>query len=83
MPRLNTLKFERKLGIRPGGFGILMTKNFADELLYSEKGNEVMFIKYLPHVESQRYSRVSVKIVPPRVTWLEERSRLGLRVAAP
>jgi DNA-binding response OmpR family regulator len=37
-----------KLGIRPGGFGILMTKNFADELLYSEKGNEVMFIKYLP-----------------------------------
>jgi len=37
-----------KLGIRPGGFGILLTKNFADELLYSEKGNEVMLIKYLP-----------------------------------
>ena len=26
-----------RLGIRPGGFGILLTKNFADELLYSEK----------------------------------------------
>jgi len=34
-------------GIRPGGFGILMTRNFADELLYNAKGNEVMFIKYL------------------------------------
>jgi CheY-like chemotaxis protein/anti-sigma regulatory factor (Ser/Thr protein kinase) len=37
-----------RLGIRPGGFGILLTRNFADELLYSEKGNEVMLIKYLP-----------------------------------
>ena len=35
-------------GIRPGGFGILMTRNFADELLYNAIGNEVMFIKYLP-----------------------------------
>lgn len=37
-----------RLGIRPGGFGILLSQNFADELLYSEKGNEVMLIKYLP-----------------------------------
>jgi anti-sigma regulatory factor (Ser/Thr protein kinase) len=37
-----------QMGIRPGGFGILLTKNFADELLYSEKGNEVMLVKYLP-----------------------------------
>lgn len=37
----------KKLGIRPGGFGILLTKNFADELVYSEKGNEVILIKYL------------------------------------
>ena len=33
-------------GIRPGGFGILMTKAAADELLYNEMQNEVMFIKY-------------------------------------
>jgi CheY-like chemotaxis protein/anti-sigma regulatory factor (Ser/Thr protein kinase) len=36
-----------RLGLRPGGFGILLTRKFADELLYSEKGNEVMLIKYL------------------------------------
>ena len=33
-------------GIRPGGFGILMTKAAADELLYNEAQNEVMFVKY-------------------------------------
>jgi len=36
-----------QMGIRPGGFGMLLTKNFADELMYSRKGNEVIFIKYL------------------------------------
>jgi anti-sigma regulatory factor (Ser/Thr protein kinase) len=34
-------------GIRPGGFGILLSRNLADELLYNEKGNEVLFIKYV------------------------------------
>jgi anti-sigma regulatory factor (Ser/Thr protein kinase) len=33
-------------GIRPGGFGILLTKAAADELLYNEAQNEVMFVKY-------------------------------------
>jgi CheY-like chemotaxis protein/anti-sigma regulatory factor (Ser/Thr protein kinase) len=41
------LELREQMGIRPGGFGLLMTKNFADELLYSAKGNEVIFIKYL------------------------------------
>jgi CheY-like chemotaxis protein/anti-sigma regulatory factor (Ser/Thr protein kinase) len=36
-----------EMGIRPGGFGLLLLKNFADELLYSAKGNEVIFIKHL------------------------------------
>jgi CheY-like chemotaxis protein/anti-sigma regulatory factor (Ser/Thr protein kinase) len=36
-----------QLGIRPGGFGIAMTREMADELLYNEAQNEVMFIKYL------------------------------------
>jgi two-component system, OmpR family, response regulator len=36
-----------QLGIRPGGFGILMTRALADELLYNEAQNEVIFIKYL------------------------------------
>ncbi|HXV17906.1 MAG TPA: response regulator [Gemmatimonadaceae bacterium] len=34
-------------GIRPGGLGLVMVKAFADELLYNEKQNEVVFIKYL------------------------------------
>lgn len=42
-----TVREER--GIRPGGFGILMIKAAADELLYNEAQNEVMFIKYLDH----------------------------------
>lgn len=37
-----------QLGIRPGGFGIAMTREMADELLYNEAQNEVIFIKYLP-----------------------------------
>ena len=36
-----------QLGIRPGGFGIAMTRAIADELLYNEAQNEVIFIKYL------------------------------------
>ncbi len=41
------LELRRQMGIRPGGFGLLMTKSFADELIYSAKGNEVILIKYL------------------------------------
>jgi DNA-binding response OmpR family regulator len=33
--------------LRPGGFGVLMASHLVDELLYSEKGNEVLLIKYL------------------------------------
>ena len=36
-----------QLGIRPGGFGIALTRAIADELLYNEAQNEVIFIKYL------------------------------------
>ena len=34
-------------GQRPGGFGILMTRNLVDELVYNERGNAVLFVKYL------------------------------------
>ena len=34
-------------GRRPGGFGILMTRNLVDELIYNERGNSVLFVKYL------------------------------------
>ncbi len=34
-------------GLRPGGFGLLMVKTSADELIYNEARNEVVFVKYL------------------------------------
>jgi CheY-like chemotaxis protein/anti-sigma regulatory factor (Ser/Thr protein kinase) len=34
-------------GNRPGGFGILMARNMVDELVYNEKRNAVLFVKYL------------------------------------
>jgi anti-sigma regulatory factor (Ser/Thr protein kinase) len=33
--------------MRPGGFGIMLVKQIADELIYNEAGNEVMLVKYL------------------------------------
>ena len=33
--------------MRPGASGILMTKKLVDDLIYNEKGNEVLLIKYL------------------------------------
>ena len=41
------LELRHQMGLRPGGFGMLMTKNLADEVIYSAKGNEVILIKYL------------------------------------
>jgi DNA-binding NarL/FixJ family response regulator len=34
-------------GLRPGGFGLLLTRSLVDELIFGEKGNEVLLIKYL------------------------------------
>ena len=33
--------------LRPGGFGLLTVRSLVDELVYNEKHNEVIFIKYL------------------------------------
>jgi CheY-like chemotaxis protein/anti-sigma regulatory factor (Ser/Thr protein kinase) len=34
-------------GLRAGGFGILLTRQLVDELVYNERRNELMFVKYL------------------------------------
>jgi CheY-like chemotaxis protein len=34
-------------GLRAGGFGILMVNQLVDELVYNERRNELMFVKYL------------------------------------
>jgi CheY-like chemotaxis protein/anti-sigma regulatory factor (Ser/Thr protein kinase) len=34
-------------GLRPGGLGLMLTQQLVDELVYNEKRNEVVLIKYL------------------------------------
>ncbi len=41
------MAIREKQGLRPGGFGILLTKHIIDELIYGEMGNDVVLIKYL------------------------------------
>ena len=40
--------FRESQGLRPGGYGVLIAKHLVDELVYGEKGNEVLLVKYLP-----------------------------------
>jgi anti-sigma regulatory factor (Ser/Thr protein kinase)/DNA-binding NarL/FixJ family response regulator len=35
-----------EMGMRPGGYGILLAQGVVDELIYSEAGNEVLLIKH-------------------------------------
>jgi ActR/RegA family two-component response regulator/anti-sigma regulatory factor (Ser/Thr protein kinase) len=37
----------KEMGLRPGGFGMLIARHVADELVYNERGNEVLLIKHL------------------------------------
>jgi CheY-like chemotaxis protein/anti-sigma regulatory factor (Ser/Thr protein kinase) len=41
-------------GMRPGGYGVMLAKNLVDELIYGEKGNEVLLVKYLQGFEAPR-----------------------------
>jgi anti-sigma regulatory factor (Ser/Thr protein kinase) len=44
------MQVREEKGIRPGGFGLMMVRASVDELIYNEKRNEVVFVKYLdPH----------------------------------
>jgi len=36
-----------ELGLRPGGFGMLIARQVADELVYNERRNEVLLVKHL------------------------------------
>ena len=40
-------------GLRPGGFGVLLAKRLVDELIYSERGNDVLLVKYVDPTTSQ------------------------------
>jgi anti-sigma regulatory factor (Ser/Thr protein kinase) len=41
------MNFREARGMRPGGYGVLLAKHLVDELLYNEKGNEVLLVKYI------------------------------------
>jgi len=40
-------RVRQQKGMRPGGFGILVAQQMADDVLYNETGNEVVLVKYL------------------------------------
>jgi anti-sigma regulatory factor (Ser/Thr protein kinase)/CheY-like chemotaxis protein len=44
---LHHLEYREAKGMRPGGFGVLVSQRLVDELVYNEQGNEVTLIKYL------------------------------------
>lgn len=47
------MTIREKLGLRDGGFGILITKGMVDEFRYNDAGNEVTLIKYLGTKKSE------------------------------
>jgi anti-sigma regulatory factor (Ser/Thr protein kinase)/ActR/RegA family two-component response regulator len=47
------VSYRDAIGLRPGGFGVLLSQRLVDELIYSEKGNEVVLVKYLKSIRSR------------------------------
>jgi anti-sigma regulatory factor (Ser/Thr protein kinase) len=48
---LHHTELRSQMGLRPGGFGIMLARKVGDELIYNEHGNAVMLIKYLDTVQ--------------------------------
>lgn len=44
---LRHARVREESGMRAGGFGLLLTTKLVDELVYNERHNEVLFVKYL------------------------------------
>ena len=44
---LATTLHRAEMGLRPGGLGVLIARQIADELVFNEHGNEVLLIKHL------------------------------------
>lgn len=47
------MRVREEKGLRPGGFGLLTVRAKVDELLYNEKHNEVVFVKYLEEQKTE------------------------------
>ena len=48
------MEVREEKGLRPGGFGLLTVRASVDELIYNEKRNEVVFVKYLGEAGAAR-----------------------------
>ena len=44
---LQHVQVREELGVRPGGFGMLIAKQLVDEVIYNEQGNQVILIKHI------------------------------------
>src|ERR1051325_1444891 len=41
------MQLRQQKGLRPGGFGIMLASQTIDELVYNQKHNELIFVKYI------------------------------------
>jgi anti-sigma regulatory factor (Ser/Thr protein kinase)/CheY-like chemotaxis protein len=44
---ISHIERREEAGIRPGGFGVLLTRQLVDEIVYHQTGSEVLLVKYL------------------------------------
>ncbi len=44
---LSAVEHREAVGLRSGGFGMLIVRQVVDEMVYNERGNEVLLIKHL------------------------------------
>ncbi len=45
---MKTMRDRQTAGKRPGGYGVFLLQRLVDDIVYSQKGNTVLLIKYLP-----------------------------------
>lgn len=45
---VKTMQDRQNAGKRPGGYGVFLIQRLVDDIVYNEKGNAVLLIKYLP-----------------------------------
>ena len=53
---LRHASLREELGLRPGGYGLLLARHLVDELLHNEQGNEVFLVKYLDRARASAAS---------------------------
>ena len=44
---ISHLEKREEAGIRPGGFGMMLSRQLVDEIVYNQTGNEVLLVKHL------------------------------------